>query len=81
MALPRQDKTSTLTTRALLEGISARFGAPTTILTEHWTKFRCKFETLLTHQGKYHTLASRQHPQSHGLEQRMVQTMEGPHIH
>ena len=74
VALP--NKTSKLTARALLEGVLARFGAPAKVLTDQGTEIRGEFQTLLAHHGIDHRLASKEHPQSDGLAERMVQTMK-----
>ena len=54
----------------------ARYGAPAEVLTDQGSKFRGEFHELLLHHGIDHRIASREHPQSDGLAERMVQTMK-----
>ena len=70
--IPLPSKCAKDATRALLEGVLSRFGAPAEIITNQGGKFKGEFQTLLAQQEITHRLASREHPQSDGLAKRMV---------
>ena len=74
--IPLPSKSSRDSARGLLDGVLSRYGAPGEILTDEGTEFRGEFQTLLTKHEITHRLASREHPQSDGLAERMVQTMK-----
>ena len=74
--IPLPSKSSRDSARGLLEGVLSRYGAPGVILTDQGTEFEGDFQTLLAKHEITHRLASREHPQSDGLAERMVQTMK-----
>ena len=74
--IPTPSKSAKDTTRAFLHGVLTRFGAPGEILTDQGNEFKGEFQTLLAKHEITHRLASREHPQSDGLAERMVQTMK-----
>ena len=74
--IPLPSKSSKNSARGLLEGVLSRYGAPGEILTDQGREFMGEFQTLLNKHEITHRLASREHPQSDGLAERMVQTMK-----
>ena len=74
--IPLPSKSSRDSPRGLLDGVLSRYGAPGEILADQGTEFKGEFQTLLTKHEITHRLASREHPQSDGLAERMVQTMK-----
>ena len=61
---------------AALRGVLCRYGAPAEILTDQGEEFQGEFAELLTKLLIDHRLTSRDHPQSDGLAERMVQTVK-----
>jgi transposase InsO family protein len=61
---------------AALRGVLCRYGAPAEVLTDQGEEFQGKFAELLTKLLIDHCLTSRDHPQSDGLAERMVQTVK-----
>ena len=74
--IPLPSKSSKDAARALLDGVLSRYGAPGEVLTHQGREFRGEFQTLLAAHEITHRLSSREHPQSDGLAERMVQTMK-----
>ena len=74
--VPLPSKSSKDSARGLLENVLARYGAPGEKLTDQGSEFQGEFNTLLAQHEITHRLASREHPQSDGLAERMVQTMK-----
>ena len=74
--IPLPSKSSKDSARGLLEGVLSRYGAPGEILTDQGREFIGEFQTLLNQHEITHRLSSREHPQSDGLAERMVQTMK-----
>ena len=74
--IPLPSKCSKDAARALLEGVSSRYGAQAKVLTDQGSEFKGDFQTLLSQHEITNRLASREHPQSDGLAKRMVQTMK-----
>ena len=74
--IPLPSKSSRDAARGLLDGVLSRYGAPGEILTDQGREFQGDFQTLLAKHEITHRLASREHPQSDGLAERMVQTMK-----
>jgi hypothetical protein len=72
--VPIPDKTSHHTAAAL-RGVLCRYGAPAEVLTDQGEEFQDEFAELLTKLLIDHRLSSRDHPQSDGLAERMVQTV------
>ena len=70
VALPH--KTSSTVARTFLDNILSRFGAPGVVLTDQGTEFQGEFNSMLAKFEITHRLASREHPQSDGLAERMV---------
>ena len=73
---PLLSKSSRDAARGLLECVLSRFGALGEILTDQGREFQGEFATLVAKHEITHRLASREHPQSDGLAERMVQTMK-----
>ena len=65
-----------LHTAAALRGVLCRFGAPAEVLTDQGEEFQGDFAELLRELLIDHRLTSRDHPQSDGLAERMVQTVK-----
>jgi hypothetical protein len=63
-------------TAAALRGVLCRFGAPAKVLTDQGTEFQGESEELLTQLLIDYRVTSRDHPQSDGLAERMVQTIK-----
>jgi transposase InsO family protein len=61
---------------AALRGVLCRYGAPAEVLTGQGKEFQSEFAELLTKLLIDHRLTSRDHPQSDGLAERMVQTVK-----
>jgi transposase InsO family protein len=61
-------------TAAALRGVLCRYGAPVEGLMDQGKEFHGEFAELLTKLLIDHCLTSRDHPQSDGLAERMVQT-------
>ena len=74
--VPLPSKSSRDSARGLLEAVLSRFGALGEILTDQGSEFCGEFQTLLAKHEITHRLSSREHPQSDGLAERMVQTMK-----
>ena len=74
--IPLPSKSSSDAARGLLECVLSRYGAPGEILTDQGREFQGEFATLIAKHEITHRLASREHPQSDGLAERMVQTMK-----
>ena len=74
IALP--DKSSKSTAHALFTHVLSRFGAPRDIITDQGAEFEGAFTDLLVGHRVTHRTAAREHPQSDGLAERMVQTMK-----
>ena len=74
--IPLPSKSSRDSARGLLEGVLSRYGAPGVILTDQGPEFEGDFQTLPAKHEITHRLSSREHPQSDGLAERMVQTMK-----
>ena len=74
--IPLPSKSSRDAARGLLECVLSRYGSPGEILTDQGREFMGEFSTILAKHEISHRLASREHPQSDGLAERMVQTMK-----
>ena len=74
--IPLPSKSSRDAARGLLECVLSRYGASGEILTDQGREFQGEFSTLVAKHSITHRLASREHPQSDGLAERMVQTMK-----
>ena len=74
IALP--SKPSNNVSRAFLDNILSRYGAPGVVLTDQGTEILGEFQTLLKTHEITHKVASREHPQADGLAERMVQTFK-----
>ena len=74
MAVP--DKSAKTTSDAILDHILARFGAPGEVITDQRSEFEGTFHTLLNQHHITHRTAGREHPQSDGLAERLVQTLK-----
>jgi hypothetical protein len=72
VALP--DKSSHSTSQAFLQQVLSRFGACVECFTNQGSEFRGEFQDLLDHALINHWRTLRDHPQAHGLAERMVQT-------
>jgi hypothetical protein len=72
--VPIPEKTSHHTA-ATLRGVLCRYGAPAEVLTDQ-EEFQGEFAELLVKLLIDHRLTSRDHPQSDGLAERMVQTVK-----
>ena len=70
--IPLPSKSSKDAARGMLDGVQSRYGAPGEILTDQGREFQGEFQTLLSQHEITHRLASREHPQSDGLAERMV---------
>jgi hypothetical protein len=64
-------------TAAALKGVLTRFGAPAEVLTDQGEEFQREFATLLQKLLIDLRTTSRDHPQSNGLAERMVQVVKG----
>jgi hypothetical protein len=73
--VPIPEKTSHHTAAAL-RGVLCRYGAPAEVLTDQGEEFRGESAELLTKLLIDHRLTSKDHPQSDGLAERMVQTVK-----
>ena len=62
--------------RALLDGVLSRYDATGEVLTDQGREFQGESQTLLAAHEITHRLSLREHPQSDGLAERMVQTMK-----
>jgi hypothetical protein len=67
---------SSLYTAAALKGVLTRFGAPAEVLTDQGEEFQGEFAVLLQKLLIDHRTTSRDHPQSDGLAERMVQVVK-----
>ena len=74
--IPLPSKYSKDAAKALLDGVLSRYGAPGEVLTDQGREFQGEFQTLLAAHEITHRMSSREHPQSDGLAERMVQTMK-----
>ena len=74
--IPLPSKSSRDAARGLLECVLSRYSVPGEILTDQGREFQGEFATLIAKHEITHRLASREHPQSDGLAERMVQTMK-----
>ena len=74
--LPLPSLSSKDAARTLLDGVLSRYGAPGEVLTDQGREFQGEFQTLVAAHEITHRLSSREHPQSDGLAERMVQTMK-----
>ena len=74
--IPLPSKSSKNAARALLEGVLSRYGALGEGLTDQGREFQGEFQTLLSQHEITHRLSSREHRESDGLAERMVQTMK-----
>jgi hypothetical protein len=63
-------------TAAALKGVLTRFGAPAEVLTDQGEEFQGEFAALLQKLLIDHRTTSRDHPQSDGLAERMVQVVK-----
>ena len=72
---PIPDKTSQHTAAAL-RGVLCRYGAPAEVLTDQGEEFQGAFDELCSQLLIDHRVTSRDHPQSDGLAERMVQTIK-----
>jgi transposase InsO family protein len=61
---------------AALKGVLTRFGAPAEVLTNQGEEFQGEFAALLQKLLIDHRTTSRNHPQSDGLAERMVQVVK-----
>jgi transposase InsO family protein len=73
--VPIPEKTSHHTAGAL-RGVLCRYGAPAEVLTDQGEEFQGEFAELLTKLLIDHRLTSRDHPQSDGLAEGLVQTVK-----
>ena len=73
--IPLPSKSSRDSARGLLQGVLSKYGPPGEILIDQGTEFKGEFQTLLAKHEITHRLASKEHPQSDGVAERMVQTM------
>ena len=71
-----RSKSSADVAHAFLDQVLSRVGAPREVLTDQGKEFQGAFRTLLKNQQITHRLASREHPQSDGLAERMMQTLK-----
>jgi hypothetical protein len=69
-------KKSSFYTAAALKGVLTRFGAPAEVLTDQGEEFQGEFAALLQKLLIDHRTTSRDHPQSDGLAERMVQVVK-----
>jgi hypothetical protein len=67
---------SSFYTAAALKGVLTRFGAPAEVLTDQGEEFQGEFAALLQNLLIDHRTTSRDHPQSDGLAERMVQVVK-----
>ena len=74
MAVP--DKSAKTTSDALLDHILARFGALGEVITDQGSEFEGAFHTLLNQHHITHRTPGKEHPQSDGLAERLVQTLK-----
>ena len=74
--IPLPERSSAITANAYLDNVLARFGASAETLTDQGPEFMGEFQILLAQHSITHRMASREHPQSDGLAERMVQTMK-----
>ena len=74
--IPLPSKSSKNFARGLLRGVLSRYGVLEEILTDQGIEFMGESQTLLQNNEITHRLASREHPRSDGLAERMVQTMK-----
>ena len=74
--IPLPSKSSRDSARGLLEGVLSRYGAPREILTDQGREFGGAFHTLLSKHEITHGVSSREHLQSNGLAERMIQTVK-----
>ena len=74
--VPLMSKHSTEVRDAFLLHVISRFGAPAEVLTDQGTEFRGAFDQLLQESMIDHRVTARDHPQSDGLAERMVQTLK-----
>jgi hypothetical protein len=72
VALP--DKSSYNTNQAFLQQVLNRFGACAECLIDQGLEFKGKFQYLLDHALIDHCWTSKDHPQTDGFVERMVQT-------
>ena len=72
--IPLPSKSSKDSARGLSEQVLSRYGTPGEVLTDQGWESMCKFEILLGKHEITHRLVSREHPQSNGFAERMVQT-------
>ena len=73
--IPLPSKSFQDSPRGLLEGVLSRYEARGVILTDQGPEFDGDFQTLLATLEVTHKLSSREHPQSDGLAECMVQAM------
>lgn len=73
--VPIPEKTSQHTAAAL-RGVLCRYGAPAEVLTDQGEEFQGEFDELCSQLLIDHRVTSRDHPQSDGLAERMVQTIK-----
>jgi hypothetical protein len=69
-------KKSSFYTAAVLRGVPTRFGAPAAVLTDQGEEYQGEFAALLQKLLIDHRTMSRDHPQSDGLAERMVQVVK-----
>ena len=74
--VPVPSKASIGAAYGFLETVLSRCGAPGEVITDQGGEFQGEFDALLNKHEITHRLASRDHPQSDGLAERMVQTMK-----
>ena len=73
----KTNSSSTATTIAYLRQTFARFGMPTTIVSDNGPSFSSKeFEEFVLSNGISHVTTAPYHPQSNGLAEKMVQTFK-----
>ena len=73
--IPLPSKSSKDSAYGLLEGVLSRYGARREVLTDQGREIMGEFQTRLIKHEITHRLASREHPRSDGLAERMVQTI------
>ena len=74
--VPVPSKSSTGTAYGFSEAVLSRYRAPEEVITDQGGEFQGEFYALLAKHEITHRLASRDHSQSDGLAERMVQTMK-----
>jgi transposase InsO family protein len=74
--IPLKSKNPSETRDAFIHAVFTRFGAPAEVLTDRGGEFEAKFAKMLMECYIDHRTTSADHPQTDGLAERMIQTME-----